>query len=124
MPRWDVYCAVATYSHEEAGRRSGAAPCDQCGCWTHSWCETRMCHPTSRLNLRNCRQLVYSEAPELSDDECVEFSGVNLENGFHRLDPPVRIKVEEMPLGTDGTYDIDSLLRNVGRHPDDVPGNV
>ena len=59
-----------------------------------------------------------------SDDECVEFSGVNLENGFHRLDPPVRIKVEEMPLGTDGTYDIDSLLRNVGRHPDDVPGNV
>ena len=35
----EVY-AVATYSREEGGRRLGAAPCDQCGCWTHSWCET------------------------------------------------------------------------------------
>ena len=36
------------------------------------------------------------------DDECLEFSGVNLENGFQRMDPPVRINVEEMPLRTDG----------------------
>ena len=74
-----------------------------------------------------CANLALATAswcPERSDDERVEFSGVNLESGFHRLDPPVRINVEEMPLGTDGTYDIDSLLRNVGRHPDDVPGNV
>ena len=50
----------------------------------------------------HCRQLVYSEAQERSDDECLEFSGVNLENGFQRMDPPVRINVEEMPLRTDG----------------------
>ena len=30
-----------------------------------------------------------------------------------------------MPLfRTDGTYDTDTLLRHVGRHPDDVAGNV
>ena len=49
---------------------------------------------------------------------------MTLETGFHRLEPPVRIKVEEMPFRTDGTYDTDTLLRHVGRHPDDVAGNV
>ena len=50
----------------------------------------------------------------------LEFSGVTLETGFHRLEPPVRIKVEETPF----RYDTDTLLRHVGRHPDDVAGNV
>ena len=128
--------AVATYSSEQPGRRLGAAPCDQCGRWTHSWCETCSIRPaaaicttcdTEKLLCKSCthgRQLVYSEAPVRSEDGCLEFSGVNLETGFHRLDPPVRIKVEEMPFRTDGTYDTDTLLRHVGRHPDDVAGNV
>ena len=45
---------------------------------------------------------------------------MTLETGFHRLEPPVRIKVEETPF----RYDTDTLLRHVGRHPDDVAGNV
>lgn len=123
--------AVATYSREHAGRALGAAPCNQCGCWTHSWCETCAVRPAVAICTQcdaekllcksciHCRQLVYVEAQERSDEECLELTGVNLENGFQRLDPPARIKLEQMPRRSDGSYDVDTLLRKLGRHPVD-----
>ena len=68
--------AVATYEREAMGRSLGAAPCNLCGCWTHSWCEACKTRPPTAIcstcdaakllcqSCTSCHQLVYSEASE------------------------------------------------------------
>ena len=68
--------AVVTYEREAMGRSLGAAPCNLCGCWTHSWCEacktrlpTAICSTCDAAKLlcqscTSCHQLVYSEASQ------------------------------------------------------------
>ena len=41
--------AVATYEREAMGRSLGAAPCNLCGCWTHSWCEACKTRPHTAI---------------------------------------------------------------------------
>ena len=68
--------AVATYEREAMGRSLGAAPCNLCGCWTHSWCEACKTRPPTAIcstcdaakllcqSCTSCHQLVYSEASQ------------------------------------------------------------
>ena len=67
---------VATYEREAMGRSLGAAPCNLCGCWTHSWCEACKTRPPTAIcstcdaakllcqSCTSCHQLVYSEASQ------------------------------------------------------------
>ena len=52
--------AVATYEREAMGRSLGAAPCNLCGCWTHSWCEACKTRPPTAIcsTLRRGQTLV------------------------------------------------------------------
>ena len=68
--------AVATYEREAMGRSLGAAPCNLCGCWTHSWCEACKTRPPTAIcstcdaakllcqSCTSCHRLVYSEASQ------------------------------------------------------------
>ena len=68
--------AVATYERGAMGRSLGAAPCNLCGCWTHSWCEACKTRPPTAIcstcdaakllcqSYTSCHQLVYSEASQ------------------------------------------------------------
>ena len=127
--------ALCTKRANREAEALGAQPCRRCGTYTHSWCET--CgHPrpqaicgacdAERLLCPECVDLGKVYPADEGDTETVEVTGyTDAETGeFIPIDPPFRLPLSEVPVTTDGEFDMAALIaRARGQRPAGSTGN-
>ena len=101
--------ALLTASQHAAGRALGAAPCQLCGEWTHSWCES--CDPPAWAICTECdaARLVCPECEakgetwesghsrQCNEEGIIEVTGFTQGDGtFVRLQTPLKVPIAEV----------------------------
>lgn len=119
--------AVVTHNRETPVRELGAVPCCRCGQWTACWCEGCVTHPPTGLctacdeDHLLCEECVaqgklYLEVQRqepADEDTYLEVSGYNDGETFVPLTPPLRVKLEDVPVTADGAFDLEELVKRV-----------